>query len=52
MKFHAKFRAPGLKNNRVRDDLRIFGLVWYSMVRSGLVWNGVVHGYCLDEVPC
>ena len=22
------------------------------MVRSGLVWNNMVHGYCLDELPC
>ena len=22
------------------------------MVRSGLVWNGMVHGYYQDEVPC
>ena len=28
-------------------NLRIFGLV-----RSGLVLNGMVHGYCLYVVPC
>ena len=22
------------------------------MVRSGLVWNYMVDGYCLDELPC
>ena len=42
-----KIRAPSLKKNRVMDNLRIFG-----MVRSGLLLNGMVHGYCLDVVPC
>ena len=40
-----------MKNNRVRDDLRIFGLVWFGMVRSDLVWYGMVDGYCLDVIP-
>ena len=33
-------------------NLRIFGLVWFGMVKSGLVLNGIVHGHCLDVVPC
>ena len=36
------------------EDLRIFVLIWFGMVRSGLVcvWSGMVHGYCLHEIPC
>ena len=31
-----------MKNNRVMDNLKIFGFVL----------NGMVHGYCLDVVEC
>ena len=43
-----------MKNNRVIDDLRIFGLVWFGMVKTGLVsfWSGMVDGYYLDVIPC
>ena len=44
-------QAPSLKNNWVRDDLRICGLVWYGYVWFGLVWNSMVYGYCLHEFP-
>ena len=27
-------------------------LVWFGMGRSDLVWFGMVHGYCLHEIPC
>ena len=33
-----KNSSSWFENNRVMDDLRIFGLVWFGMVRSGLVW--------------
>ena len=26
--------------------------IWYGLVCFGLVLNGMVHGYCLDVVPC
>ena len=32
-------------------NLRIFDLVWFDMVRFGLILNGMVHGYYLDRVP-
>ena len=33
-------------------NLRIFGMIWYGQVWFGLVLNGMVHGYCVDVVPC
>ena len=42
MKFHAKFRAPGLKNNLVMANIGIFGLVWLDLVLFG--FEGIVHG--------
>ena len=46
-----------MKNNRVMDNLGIFGLVWFGMVRTdlfwfGLVYSGMVDGYFLDVIPC
>ena len=41
MFLHEKFGAPRLKNNKVKDNLRIFALVWFGMVSLGLVWFGL-----------
>ena len=42
MKFHAKFRALGLKTAELWP---IYGnLVWFGMVWFGLVLNGTIHG--------
>ena len=27
-------------------------MVWYGQVQFGLVLNDMVHGYCLDVIPC
>ena len=27
-------------------------MIWYCQVWDGLVLNGMVHGYCVDVVPC
>ena len=39
-----------MKNNRDMDDVRLFGLVWYGLV--WFFWSVMVHGFCLDEIPC
>ena len=48
MYFHAKFRALGLKNNCDIANIKLFGLVWYGMVKSDLVWFGFeLYGACV-----
>ena len=27
-------------------------MIWFGMVSTGLVWRGIVDGYCQDVIPC
>ena len=27
-------------------------MIWFGMVSTGLVWRGIVDGYCLDVMEC